>query len=150
MTYCNKYITIINTGGGQMRYLNHWANIMIGVFGGIIIANLFRLSDISIFPQLSESVILWISIIILLIGISLLIFKYYVLKKRLVVKIDERENAISDRSARNALLVTYFTLFILLALDISPNARSLLIVIAAGLIVWAISFIFYTKKLSAY
>ena len=132
-----------------MRYSN-WPNTMIGVFGGIIIANLFRLSDISIFPQLSESVILWISIIILLIGISLLIFKYYVLKKKLVIKIDERENAISDRSARNGLLSTYFTLFILLALGISPNARSLLIVMAVGLIVWAISFIFYAKKLSAY
>jgi len=132
-----------------MRYSN-WPNTMIGVFGGIIIANLFRLSDISIFPQLSESVILWISIIILLIGIFLLIFKYYVLKKKLVTKIDERENAISDRSARNGLLVTYFTLYILLIIDIPPNARSLLIVMAAGLIVWAISFIFYTKKLSAY
>jgi len=132
-----------------MRYSN-WPNTMIGVFGGIIIADLFRLSDISIFPQLSESVILWVSIIILLIGIFLLIFKYYILKKKLVTKIDERENAISDRSARNGLLMTYFTLFILLALGISPNARSLLIVIAAGLIVWAISFIFYTKKLSSY
>jgi hypothetical protein len=132
-----------------MRYSN-WPNTMIGVFGGIIIADLFRLSDISIFPQLSESVILWISIIILLIGIFLLIFKYYVLKKKLVVKIDERENAISDRSARNGLLVTYSTLFILLTLGISLNARSLLIVIAAGLIVWAISFIFYTKKIRSY
>ena len=127
-----------------------WPNVMIGVFGGIIISNLFRLSDISIFPQLSESVILWISIIILLIGIFLLIFKYYVLKKKLVTKIDERENAISDRSARNGLLATYFTLYILLIIGIPPNARSLLIVVAAGLIVWAISFIFYTKKLSAY
>jgi len=132
-----------------MRYSN-WPNTMIGVFGGIIIADLFRLSDISILPQLSESVILWVSIIILLIGIFLLIFKYYVLKKKLVVKIDERENAISDRSARNGLLVTYSTLFILLTSGISPNARSLLIVIAAGLIVWVVSFIFYTKKLSAY
>jgi len=118
--------------------------------GGIIIADLFRLSDISIFPQLSESIVLWISITILLIGVILLIFKYYVLKKRLVTRIDERENAISDRSARNALLVTYFALFNLLAFDISLNARSLLLVIAVGLIVWVVSFPFYTKKLSAY
>ena len=143
MTYCNKYITIINTGGGQMRYLNHWANIMIGVFGGIIISNLFRLSDISIFRQLPESLFLWLSIIILLIGIFLLIFKYYVLKKRLVVKIDERENAIADRSARNGLLATYFTLFILLAIGVLPDAKALLIVVAAGLFVWFLSFIIY-------
>jgi predicted histidine transporter YuiF (NhaC family) len=132
-----------------MRYSN-WPNTMIGVFGGMIIADLFRLSDISIFPWLSESVVLWFSIIILLIGVFLLIFKYYVLKKKLVTKIDERENAISDRSARNGLLVTYFALLVLLVLHISLNARSLLIVIGVGLIVWVVSFPFYTKKLSAY
>lgn len=132
-----------------MRYSN-WPNTMIGVFGGMIIADLLRLSDISIFPWLSENVVLWISIIVLLIGVFLLIFKYYILKKKLVTRIDERENAISDRSARNGLLVTYFTLLVLLVLHISLNARSLLIVIAAGLIVWATSFLFYTKKLSAY
>ena len=143
MTYCYNYITTINTGGRQMRYFNVWANIMIGVFGGIIISNLFRLSNISIFRQLPESLFLWFSIIILLIGIFLLIFKYYVLKKKLVIKIDERENAIADRSARNALLATYFTLFILLAIGVLPDAKSLLIVVAAGLFVWFLSFIIY-------
>ena len=129
-----------------MRYIE-WVGLVIGVTGGIIIAHLFRLSDISIFPQLSESVILWLSIIILLIGISLLIFKYYIRKVKITsFKMDERENAISDRSARNGLLATYFTLFILLALDIYPNARSLLIVVAAGLFVWIISSIFYYYK----
>lgn len=132
-----------------MRYSN-WPNTMIGVFGGMIIADLFRLSDISIFPWLSESVVLWISIIILLIGVFLLIFKYYILKKRLVTRIDERENAISDRSARNALSVTYFALLILLVFHISLNARSLLIVIGVGLIVWVVSLPIYRKKLSAY
>ena len=146
MTYCYNYITIINTGGRQMRYFNRWANIMMGVFGGIIIADLLRLSDINIFTQLPESVFLWLSIIILLIGIFLLVFKYYIRKEKISFKIDERENAISNRSARNGLLATYFTLFILLALDISPNARSLLIVVAAGLFVWIISSIFYYYK----
>jgi predicted histidine transporter YuiF (NhaC family) len=146
MTYSYNYITIINSGGGQMRYLNHWANIMIGVFGGIIIANLFRLSDISIFPQLPESVFLWLSIIILLIGIFLLVFKYYIRKEKPRLKEDERESAISDRSARNGLLATYFTLFILLAIDIPPDAKSLLMVIAAGLFVFLISSIFYYYK----
>ena len=129
-----------------MRYFNRWANIMMGVFGGIIIADLLRLSDINIFTQLPESVFLWLSIIILLIGIFLLVFKYYIRKEKISFKIDERENAISNRSARNGLLATYFTLFILLALDIYPNARSLLIVIAAGLFVWIISSIFYYYK----
>jgi predicted histidine transporter YuiF (NhaC family) len=124
-----------------------WPNVMIGVFGGIIISNLFRLSDISIFSQLPESVFLWLSIIILLIGIFLLVFKYYIRKVRITsFKMDERENAISDRSARNGLLVTYFTLFILLALDILPDAKSLLIVIATGFFVYLISFIFYYYK----
>ena len=130
-----------------MRHLNLWANIMIGVLGGIIISNLFRLSDISIFSQLPESVFLWLSIIILLIGIFLLVFKYYIRKVRITsFKMDERENAISDRSARNGLLVTYFILFILLALDILPDAKLLLITIAAGLFVYLISFIFYYYK----
>ena len=129
-----------------MRYLNHWANTMIGVFGGIIIANLFRLSDISIFSQLPESVFLWLSIIILLIGIFLLVFKYYIRKEKIRLEEDERESAILDRSARNGLLATYFTLFILLTLDIPPDAKSLLIVIAAGLFILLISFIFYYYK----
>ena len=111
MTYCYTYITIVNTGGRQMRYID-WATIMIGVLGGIIISNLLRLSDISIYTRYEDSVILWLSIIILLIGIFLLIFKYYILKRRLVIKKDERERAISDRSARNGLLTTYLTLFI--------------------------------------
>jgi len=129
-----------------MRYLNHWANVMIGVFGGIIITNLFRLSDISIFPQLPENVYLWLSIIILLIGIFLLVFKYYIRKVKPRVEEDERERAILDKSARNGLLATYLTLFILLALDILPDAKSLLVVIAAGFFVWLISFIFYYYK----
>ena len=129
-----------------MRHLNLWANIMIGVLGGIIISNLFRLSDISIFSQLPESVFLWLSIIILLIGIFLLVFKYYIRKEKLRFKEDERESAILDRSARNGLLATYLTLFILLALDILPDAKLLLITIAAGLFVYLISFIFYYYK----
>ena len=129
-----------------MRYLNHWANIMIGVLGGIIISNLFRLSDINIFPQLPESVFLWLSIIILLIGIFLLVFKYYIRKEKPRFEEDERENAVSDRSARNGLLATYLTLFILLTLEAPLDAKSLLIVIAAGLFVWIISFIFYYYK----
>lgn len=128
-----------------MRYFN-WANIMIGVFGGIIISNLLRLSDINIYTHYEKSVFLWLSIIILLIGIFLLVFKYYIRKEKINFKIDERENAISDRSARNGLLATYFALFILLILDIPPDARSILIVIAAGLFVWLISFIFYYYK----
>jgi len=127
-----------------MRYFNHWANIMIGVFGGIIISNLFRLSDISIFPQLPESVFLWLSIIILSIGIFLLVFKYYIRKVKPRVEEDERESAILDRSARNGLLATYFTLFILLTIDIPPDAKSLLI--ATGLFVYLISFTFYYYK----
>jgi predicted histidine transporter YuiF (NhaC family) len=124
-----------------------WPNIMIGVFGGIIISNLLRLSDFSIYARYEGSLFLWLSIIILLIGLFLLVFKYYIRKVRITsFKMDERENAISDRSARNGLLATYFTLFILLALDIYPNARSLLIVIAAGLFVWIISSIFYYYK----
>jgi len=129
-----------------MRHLNLWANIIIGVLGGIIISSLFRLSDISIFSQLPESVFLWLSIIILLIGIFLLVFKYYIRKEKLRFKEDERESAILDRSARNGLLATYLTLFILLALDILPDAKSLLIVIATGFFVYLISFIFYYYK----
>lgn len=87
-----------------MRHLNLWANIMIGVFGGIIISNLLRLSDISIYTRYEGSVILWLSMIILLIGIFLLVFKYYIRKVKLRFKEDERESAISDRSARNGLL----------------------------------------------
>ena len=146
MTYCYNYITIINTGGGQMRHLNLWANIMIGVLGGIIISNLFRLSDINLFPQLPESVYLWLSIIILLIGIFLLVFKYYIRKEKLRFKEDERESAILDRSARNGFIATYLNLFILLTLDILPDAKSLLIVIATGFFVYLISFIFYYYK----
>jgi phosphatidylglycerophosphate synthase len=119
---------------------------MIGVFGGMILSDLFRLSDINLFPQLPESVYLWLSIIILSIGVLLLVFKYYIRKEKIRLKIDERENAISDRSSRNALLATYLTLFILLTIDISINAKSLLIVIAAGLLVWGISFTFYYYK----
>ena len=119
---------------------------MIGVLGGIIIANLFRLSDINIFPQLPESVFLWLSIVILSIGIFLLVFKYYIRKVKPRVEEDERERAILDRSARNGLLATYLTLFILLSIDILPDARSLLIVIATGLLVYLISFIFYYYK----
>jgi hypothetical protein len=126
-----------------MRYFNVWANTMIGVFGGIIIANLFRLSDISIYTRYEGSVILWLSIIILLIGIFLLVFKYYIRKVKLRFIEDERDNAIMDRSARNALLATYFTLFILLSIDILPDAKLLLIVIAASIFVWLISLIFY-------
>ena len=129
-----------------MRYIE-WVGLVIGVTGGIIIAHLFRLSDISIFPQLSESVILWLSIIILLIGIFLLIFmlifKYYIRKEKIRVQVDERIRAISDRSARNGFVATYLTLFILLALEVPPDAKSLLITIATSFFVFLISSIFY-------
>ncbi len=129
-----------------MRYLNHWANIMIGVFGAIALSNLFRLSNINLFPQLPESVYLWVSIIILLIGVFLIVYRIYIRKVKPRFEEDERESAISDRSARNALLATYFTLYILLTIDILPDAKSLFIVIAAGLFVWITSFIFYYYK----
>ena len=129
-----------------MRYFSHWANVMSGVLGGMILSNLFRLSDINLFPQLPESVFLWLSIIILLIGVFLLVFKYCIRKEKPRFEEDERERAISDRSARNGLLATYLTLFILLTIDIPPDAKSLLIVVAVGLFVWIISFLFYYYK----
>ncbi len=128
-----------------MRY-NNWPNVMIVVYGTSIIVNLFRLSKINLFPWLPESFYLWLSIIILLIGIILLIVKYYIRKEKMNLKIDERDNAVSDRSGRNGLLATYFTLFILLLIDFPLNAKSILIVIVAGLFVWIISFIFYYYK----
>ena len=129
-----------------MRYLNYWLNIVIGALGGVILSNLFRLSDINIFPQLPENVFLWLSIIIVLIGVFLLVFKFFIRKVKPRFEEDERERAISDRSARNGLLVTYLTLLILLSLDVPPDAKSLLIVVAAGLFVWMISSIFYYYK----
>ncbi len=146
MTNCYNYITITHTGGRQMKYLNYWTNIMIGVFGGVILSNLYRLSDTSIFPQLHENVFLWLSIIIVLIAVFLLVFKFIIRKAKPRFEEDERERAVSDRSARNGLLVTYLTLLILLSLEIPLDAKSLLIVVAAGLFVWMVSSIFYYYK----
>lgn len=128
-----------------MRY-NNLPNTMIGVFGGVIIANLFRSSNMNPFPQLPGGFFLWLSIIILLIGIILLVVRYYIRKEKINFKIDERDNAVSDRSGRNGLLATYFALFVLLSIDFPLNAKSILIVVVSGLFVWMISFFFYYYK----
>ncbi|MBE3092971.1 MAG: hypothetical protein IMZ63_00735 [Actinobacteria bacterium] len=121
-----------------------WVSLVIGVTGGIIIANLLRLSDISIYTRYKESMFVWLlPIIISLIGIFLLVFKFFIRKEKIRVSVDERIRTISDRSARNGLLATYLPLFILLTLDIPPDAKSLLIAIATGFFVWLISFYFY-------
>ncbi len=123
-----------------MRYIN-WANLVIAVLGGIIISNLLTLSGIS--WLLPESMSVWLAIIIPLILIFLLVFKYGIRKEKIRVKVDERERAISDRSARNGFIATYLTLFILLTLETPPDAKSLLITIATGFFAFLISFIFY-------
>jgi len=128
-----------------LRY-NNWPNTMIGVFGGVIIANLFRTSEINLIAWLPENFYLWLSIIILVIGIILLIVKYYKRKEKINFKIDERDNAVSDRSGRNGLLATYFTFFVLLMTEFPVNAKSMLIVVVVGLFVWMISFMFYYYK----
>jgi len=125
-----------------MRYIN-WANLVIAVLGGIIISNLLSLSGISIAGQLPASMFIWFAIIIPLILIFLLVYKYIIRKGKIRVKVDERERAISDRSARNGFIATYLTLFILLTLETPPDAKTLLITIATSLFVFLISFIFY-------
>lgn len=129
-----------------MRFSN-WPNVMIGVYGTSVIINLFRSSKINLLPWLPDGVYLWLSIIILLIGIIWLVIKYYKRKEKNDFKIDERDNSISDRSGRNGLLVTYFSLFILLLTDFPLNAMSILIVIAIGWLTWIVSFVFlYYRK----
>lgn len=128
-----------------MRF-SSWPNTLIGVFGGIILANLVRLSNINPFPKIPENLYLWLSIIILVIGIILIVVKLYIRKVKLSFKIDERDNAVSDRSGRNGFLATYFTLYILLMTDMPLDAKSMLIVIGTGLFVWIVSFFFYYYK----
>jgi predicted histidine transporter YuiF (NhaC family) len=129
-----------------MRYSN-WPNTLLVVYGTSVIINLFRLSKINLLPWLPDSFYLWLSIIILLIGVIWIVIKYYKKKEKNDFKVDERYNAVADRSGRNGLLVTYFALFILLLTDFPLNEKSMLIVITVGLIAWAISFVFlYYKK----
>jgi len=129
-----------------MRYSN-WPNVLLAVYGTSVIINLFRSTKLNLLPWLPDGVYLWLSIAILLIGIIWLVIKYYRRKEKNDFKVDERDNAISDKSGRNGLLVTYFALFILLLTDFPLNAKSILLVVVIGFLTWAVSFIvLYYKK----
>jgi len=58
---------------------------------------------------------------------------------------DERTKAVVDRSARNAFVITWLTMFQFVNFDM-PDAGSLSIVVASGLVVFVVSYYVYFFK----
>ena len=84
---------------------------------------------------------------------AILLILVLIMRKKGKIKpgamVDERVEAINAKSARNTLLVTYLSLIILFFIDAGSLSRiSLIIVLAAGLLVFIASIIFYSYRSS--
>ena len=80
------------------------------------------------------------------IGLNLLLALLVAWKRRRAgIQVDERVEAITDKSARNGFIATWLAMFIFVDFG-APDAGSLLIVVASGLAVLIVSSFFYYFK----
>ena len=123
------------------------ADILIGVLGGILLSYLFSASGIQI-PNTPW--LLMIPIVLTVLLAILLVRRFKTREDILRTRwVDERVIAITDKSARNGLVATYLALLVTLLYTGAADekfvldAKLLLIVIAAGLFVFCVSYYSY-------
>ena len=66
-------------------------------------------------------------------------------RKRLDVQVDERVRANTDKCARNGFIATWLSLLIFVDFG-APDTSSLLVAVAAGLVVYIVSGFIYNFK----
>ncbi len=123
-----------------MKYRN-FILIFIGIIGGLMLSNL--VSEVGVDVQQIARTVFWVFMGLI---ILFLIYWYGIKKMRYEwIQEDERTRAIVDKSARNAFIVTWLTMFIFVDFG-APDAGSLLIVVASGLAVLIVSYYAYLFK----
>jgi uncharacterized membrane protein len=86
-----------------------------------------------------------VPVLLIIIPLLFLAYKYRKRRKKLVVKVDERVRAISDKSARNGFIATWLSLLVIVDFG-APDANALLAVVASGLVVFIASLLIYNFK----
>jgi len=125
-----------------MRGIN-WINIFIGALGFGLLFGLLMVADIHIGP-LSPLVA-----VLLLIAFWLAIAYVFGIRRKLFsVQADERMGIITDKSARNGLIITWLGLFVFVFSEpsVSDTTTLLASIIFAGLTVFLASFVIYYYK----
>jgi len=123
-----------------MKYID-WVNLTLGVIGGVMITGL--LNEVRFALDAPHKVWIYTAIVISVVVLMLVIYQILGRKGKLDVRVDERTGAISDKNARNTLLVTYVGLWLLVVIFDIQATLSLLIVISAGMAVFILSTIIY-------
>ena len=126
-----------------MKYIN-WSLLLITVIGFGLIQSLLSVADIHI-GQLPPIVLTFILIVLWL----LVAYIFGVRRKKFSILADERMGAITDKSARNALIVTWLGLYVYAFTDFTGtlDTTSLLaLVVVVGLMVFLTSFVIYYFK----
>ena len=126
-----------------MKYVN-WMDLVIGALGIVMLVNLLSEIGIDIWPIAQTEFLVSIGLSIVLF-ILFVIYWYGIRRKRMEVQVDERVRANTDKSARNAFFVTWLAMFIFVDFG-APDASSLLVVVAAGLVVYGVSYYVYSFK----
>ncbi len=125
-----------------MRYVFYYMlPIFFGVIGSVMLSNL--LTEVGVDTEPIAQIVIWV-----LIGFFILFLVYwYGIKRRRFeyIQIDERVEAVINKSARNAFIVTWLAMFIFVDFG-APDADSLLIVVASGLVVLIVSYYVYLFK----
>ena len=123
-----------------MKYSN-LTLMFIGVIGGVMLSNLVLEVGIDTEPFLLPFFIVFITAYVLF-----LVYWYGIRREKYeYIQIDERVEAVINKSARNAFFVTWLTMFIFVDFG-APDAGSLLIVVASGLAVLIVSYYAYLFK----
>jgi uncharacterized membrane protein len=123
----------------QVKYTN-WVNLAIVVPGIVMLIFLLKEVGVNIAPSSVA-----IPVLLIIIPLLFLAYKYRKRRKKLVVKVDERVRAISDKSARNGFIATWLALLIIVDFG-APDASALLAVVASGLLVFIASLLIYNFK----
>ena len=123
-----------------MKYRN-FILIYIGIIGGLMLNNL--VSEVGVDVQQIARTAFWVFMGLI---ILFLVYLYGIKKMRYEwIQEDERTRANVDKSARNAFIVTWLTMFIFVDFG-APDAESLLIVVGAGFAVLLVSIYGYYFK----
>ena len=123
-----------------MKYRN-FILIFIGIIGGLMLSNL--VSEVGVDVQQIARTVFWVFMGLI---ILFLVYWYGIKKMRYEwIQEDERTRALVDKSARNAFIVTWLTMFIFVDFG-APDAESLLIVVGAGFAVLLVSIYGYFFK----
>ncbi len=123
-----------------MKYSN-LTLMFIGVIGGVMLSNL--VSEVGVDTQQIARTAFWVFMGLI---ILFLVYWYGIRREKYeFIQEDERTKAIIDKSARNAFIVTWLTMFVFVDFG-APDAGSLLIVVGAGLAVLLVSYYGYFFK----